>query len=94
VRAADVFNRVVRQGGVPADVESVPLPDGVYVEAGIRVDKLLARIGLAESVSDGVRKIKARAVEINGRKVEELVLPDAGPELLIQVGKNWRRVVV
>jgi tyrosyl-tRNA synthetase len=93
-RAADDFNRVVRQGGVPGDIPVVPLPDGVYVEAGIRVDKLLARIGLAESVSDGVRKIKARAVEINGRKVEDLVLPDAGPELLIQVGKNWRKVVV
>ena len=93
-QAADVFNRVVRQGGVPADIPTMPLPDGVSVDAGLRVDKLLAKIGLAESVSDGVRKIKAGAVEINGRKVPELVLRDAGPELLIQVGKNWRKVVV
>jgi tyrosyl-tRNA synthetase len=94
VRAAEVFNRVVRQGGVPADISTVPLPDGVYVEAGIRVDKLLARIGLADSVSDAVRKIKAGAVEINGRKVQDLALRDPGAELLIQVGKNWRKVVV
>jgi len=95
-RAADVFNRVVRQGGLPEDIPSVPLPDGdgVCVDRGIRVDKLLPKIGLAESVSDAVRKIKAGAVEINGRKAQELLLRDPGPELLIQVGKNWRRVVV
>ncbi len=93
-RAADAFNRVVRQGGVPADIPTMPVPDGVCVDAGIRVDKLLAKIGLAESVSDGVRKIKAGAVEINGQKIKDLALPDPGPELLIQVGKNWRRVVV
>jgi tyrosyl-tRNA synthetase len=63
------------------------------VEGGIRVDKILARTGLAESVSDAVRKIKAGAVEINGQKVRDLVLPNPGAELLIQVGKNWRRVL-
>jgi tyrosyl-tRNA synthetase len=93
-RAADVFNRVVRQGGVPVDMPTMPVPEGVWVDGGIRVDKLLAKIGLAESVSDGVRKIKAGAVEINSRKITELVLRDPGPELVIQVGKNWRKVVV
>jgi tyrosyl-tRNA synthetase len=57
------------------------------------VDKLLARIGLAESVSDAVRKIKAGAVQINGEKVKEVLLNDAPAELLIQVGKSWKRVV-
>ena len=50
----------------PADIPTVPLPEGVRVGGGIRVDKLLAKIGLADSVSDAVRKIKAGAVEING----------------------------
>jgi len=90
--AAEIFNRVVRQREVPAEIETVPMPESVRVEGGIRVDKLLARIGLAESVSDAVRKIKAGAVEINGQKVRDLLLPNPGPELLIQVGKNWRRV--
>jgi tyrosyl-tRNA synthetase len=91
--AAEAFNRVVRQGQVPSEMETVPLPEGVRVEGGIRVDKILARTGLAESVSDAVRKIKAGAVEINGQKVRDLVLPNPGAELLIQVGKNWRRVL-
>ena len=52
----------------------VPLPDGVTKDGAIRVDKLLAKVGLAESVSDAVRKIKAGAVEINGEKVEDLAV--------------------
>jgi tyrosyl-tRNA synthetase len=92
--AAEVFNRVVRKREVPAEIITVPVPAGVGVEGGIRVDKLLARIALAESVSDAVRKIKAGAVEINGQKVRDLVWPNPGLELLIQVGKNWRRVMI
>jgi tyrosyl-tRNA synthetase len=98
-RAEEEFNRVVRRHEVPADIQSVPLPDGVRHAGGIRVDKMLARIGLAESVSDAVRKIKAGAVEIDGRRMHDLVLPYglAAPaetaELVVQVGKNWRRVV-
>ena len=92
-RAENDFNRVVRRHEVPADIESVPLPDGVRTTAGIRIDKLLARIGLAESVSDAVRKIKAGAVEINGQRVHDLVLASEAGELIVHAGKNWRRVV-
>ncbi len=91
-RAAEVFNAVVRRKEVPADLQSVPEPEGVRNDAGIRVDKLLAKIGLADSVSDAARKIKAGAVEINGEKVKELVLSNPPAEMVIQVGKNWRRV--
>jgi tyrosyl-tRNA synthetase len=91
-QAAEVFNAVVRRKEVPADVPLVPLPEGVRVAGGIRMDKLLARVGLAESVSDGLRKIKAGAVEIDGEKMRDLVLPDPPAELVIQVGKNWRKV--
>jgi tyrosyl-tRNA synthetase len=90
--AAEEFNRVVRRKEVPADIPTVPLPEGFNTPAGLRVDKLLARVGLAESVSDAVRKIKAGAVEINGERVSALALPDPPAELVIQVGKNWRKV--
>jgi tyrosyl-tRNA synthetase len=91
--AAEEFNRVVRRGETPSDIETVPLPDGVRHAAGIRLDKMLARIGLADSVSDATRKIKSGAVEINGRKTTDLVLADATSGLVIQVGKKWRRVI-
>ncbi len=93
-RAAEEFNRVVRRREVPSDILSVPLPDGVRSAAGMRVDKLLARTGLTGSVSDAVRKIKAGAVEINGQRVEELVWSGGDGELIVQVGRNWRKIVV
>jgi tyrosyl-tRNA synthetase len=92
-RAVEVFNAVVRRKEVPEDISSVPLPEGVTVDGGIRVDKLLAKVGLCESVSDAVRKIKAGAVEINGEKVKELLLKSPPAELIVQVGKGWRKVV-
>jgi tyrosyl-tRNA synthetase len=92
--AAEVFNRVVRQKEVPADIPRAPLPEGVMKDGALRIDKLLPKIGLAESVSDAVRKIKAGAVEVNGEKVRELALSGGTPELCIQVGKNWRKVTL
>jgi tyrosyl-tRNA synthetase len=92
-RAVEEFNRVVRRKETPADIPEAPLPDGVRSGAGIRVDKLLPKIGLAESVSDATRKIKAGAVEVNGERVRDLVYAWTGGELLIQVGKSWRRVL-
>ncbi len=92
-RAADEFTRVVRRKEVPSDIETVPLPEGITNANGIRVDKLLAKVGIADSVTDAVRKIKAGAVEINGDKVGDLVLAGAPGEMIIQVGKKWRRVV-
>ena len=92
VRASEEFNRVVRQREIPSDIPSVTMPDGVDHSGGIRIDKMLAKVGLADSVSDAARKIKAGAVEINGDRVSELVLPWDGREWIIQAGKNWRRI--
>lgn len=93
-RAADEFNRVVRQGERPSDMPTVALPEGVRAAGGIRIDKLLAKIGLAESVSDAGRKIKAGAVEIDGEKVHELAVALADGERIVHAGKGWRRVIV
>jgi len=61
----------------------------------IRVDKLLAKAGLAESVSDGVRKIKQGAVQINGCSAGLhllLVLPP--PEMTIRAGRKIKKVTI
>ena len=92
-RAAEEFNRVVRRHQAPADIRTLPMPEGVRAASGVRVDKMLARVGLADSVSDAVRKIKAGAVEINGVRIHDLVLGQAEGELVVQVGKNWRRIL-
>ena len=93
-RAEEEFNRVVRRKEVPADIETAALPDGVRTAAGIRVDKMLAKVGLAESVSDAARKIKAGAVEINGSRVHDITLADGSGEWIVQAGKSWRKIVL
>jgi tyrosyl-tRNA synthetase len=91
-RAARLFDSVVRRHEVPPGIPVLAMPAEVRLDSGVRLDKMLARIGLADSVSDAVRKIKAGAVEINGRRYHDLVLPWDGAELLVQAGKHWRRI--
>jgi len=93
-RAAEEFNRVVRRGEAPSELPSIPLPEGVRTEAGVRLDKVLAKTGLAESVSDAQRMIKAGAVEINGQKCTGMTVPYAAGEWIIQAGKKWVRVTL
>jgi tyrosyl-tRNA synthetase len=60
----------------------------------IKIDKLLKSIGLAESVSDGARKLKQRAVKINGEvKTEPATFLGARERVLIvQVGRKIKKV--
>lgn len=90
--AYEAFNREVRQGLEPADTETVPLPADAQTPKGIRVDKLLARVGLAASVTEATRKLKEGAVEVNGARVTELLLTEAPGLLVLRVGKKWKRV--
>jgi tyrosyl-tRNA synthetase len=92
IAASEAFNREVRQGLEPADTETVDLPAEARTEKGIRVDKLIAKIGLTESVSDAVRKVEAGAVEINGVISKDRFLPDEAGLLVVRVGKKWKRV--
>ena len=92
--AVDAFDKEVRQGLEPADIETVDLPAPVLTDKGVRVDKLLAAIGLAESVTDANRKLKAGAVEINGAIHKELLLAGASGVATIRLGKKWKKVRV
>src|SRR5262249_40487011 len=50
--AEEEFTRVVRRHEAPADMPVHPLPDELRTDKGVRLDKLLAKVGLADSVSD------------------------------------------
>ena len=91
-QAREVFERVVQQKEIPEDIPLVDMPEGVCENGNVRIDRLLPRIGLAQSNGDAARKIKAGAVHVNGERVSGLAYTAASEELLIQVGKNWRRV--
>ena len=93
-RAAAEFTRVVRRKELPSEIPAVALPAEIKLDDGIRLDKLLARIGLADSVSDAGRKLKAGSVHINGERVQDFTIPVPQEDMVIQAGKNWRRVTV
>lgn len=90
--AAEAFNREIRQGLEPEDIGIVDLPASANTEKGIRLDKLIAGIGLADSVTDASRKIKAGAVEVNGGIHRDLLLTNRSGVLVIRAGKKWKRV--
>ncbi len=88
VRAAEAFSSVVQNKQIPDDIQTVE------VSGSLRLDKLLAKIGLAESVADAQRKLKANAVELNGEKVTDQFLIPAPGEHVFKVGRNWRKALV
>jgi tyrosyl-tRNA synthetase len=95
-RGEEAFRRVVQQGQEPADIPEFELPEALRGEAGIRIDKLLREIGLAQSGAEANRKLKEGAVSVNGEKHRDMsyALADGVRRLTIQVGKKWARVRV
>ena len=91
-QAAEDFNREVREGGEPADVEVVCFdvdPNATVVN----IPKVVVSTGLADSRTDAERKIKAGALEINGIRWMELWHP-ADPTLTMRLGKKWKKVTI
>jgi len=81
------FDREVREGAAPSDMETVHLPP----EAGSSLPKILLAAGLADSRTDAERKIKSGAVEIDGVKVPSLSYAVTKPAVF-HVGKKWKRI--
>jgi len=92
-RAETEFTRVVRQKEVPDEMPTLSIPPEARAGDRLRIDKLLSLIGLADSITDATRKLKSGAVKINGERFAGLSIEDSTTEeLVIQVGKQWRRV--
>ena len=63
--------------------------------SAVKLDKLLARCGLADSATDAMRKVKARAVRIDGEVKAEPILPVSLPAAFtIRVGRLMKRVSI
>ncbi|MGO9209163.1 MAG: tyrosine--tRNA ligase [Terriglobales bacterium] len=97
--ASENWEKIFQKKEVPADIPqvSVSYEDIAAKDGGgaVKLDKLLARCGLAESVSDGLRKIKARAVQIDGAVKTEPILHVTIPaEMTIRVGRLLRKVTI
>ncbi len=89
-QAGDDFNREVRQGGEPADIETME-----YGSAGeIRLPQMLVAAGLAPTRSEAERLLKAGAVEIDGTRNIDLKWHAAAGTHAIRAGKKWKKITV
>jgi len=98
-KAADDWAKQFQKDEVPENVEEISLPAAEFLlpdkqGAAIRLDKLLKATGLAESVSDGARKLKQNSVHVNGETRTEptMFFPAAPRELMVKVGRKIKRV--
>jgi tyrosyl-tRNA synthetase len=98
-QAAADWASIFQKDETPDDVETVEVP---YADVGasdgksVKLDKLLHRSGLADSVSDGLRKIKQKAVRAGHEVIENPILqPDRLPfDVIIRVGRRIKRIRV
>jgi tyrosyl-tRNA synthetase len=103
-QAANDWSRMFQKDEVPEDLPLVTIPfsevaaphatiaDG---SVQVKLDKLLARTGLATSVTDGVRKLKQNAVKLNGELKTEIVAAVAiGSEFTLRAGKRMIKVTI
>jgi len=87
-RAAAEWVRVVAGGEVPADIETVSMG-----EPSLRIDKVLAKAGIAASNSDANRLVKAGSVEVDCHRVTEFITLTFPGEYVIHAGKKWKKVI-
>lgn len=90
-QAREDFDREVRQGEQPEDIETITAP----AEIGTNLAKILVAAGLADSRTDAERKIKAGSVESDGEKHTTVSVEwRSGDEHVLRVGRKWKRVLV
>jgi tyrosyl-tRNA synthetase len=89
-KAAEDWAKQFQKDEVPDNVEEVTIE---VPDSQLRIDKLLARVGLAESVSDAARKLKQGAVKVNGETVNDpTTVLDISPGIVLQVGRKIKKV--
>ncbi len=99
-RAAEDWAKQFQRDEVPEDIEHLTVAcadvaaGGNHVDA-IRLDKLLARTGMASSVSDGLRKVKQNSVRVDNEVKSEPILKIQRPaEFTVRVGRLLKKVTI
>src|SRR5271170_2864939 len=101
-KAGEDWAKQFQKDEVPEEIERIEVQSdglkGIRLQDGrwpVRFDKLLARCGLAESVSDASRKIKQKAASIDGQIETRLEVPMPLPtNLVIRVGRKIKNVAI
>ena len=99
-KAGADWARQFQKDEVPEDLETVAVAySEVAAKSGngvaVKLDKVLARAGLADSATDAQRKLKAKAVKIAGEvKTEPTLAVTLPAEFTVRVGRLMKRVVI
>jgi tyrosyl-tRNA synthetase len=103
-QAAHDWSRMFQKDEAQEDLEliavrfdEVAAPNAAVSDGDVQVklDKLLARTGLATSVTDGLRKVKQNAVKVDGElKTEIVTTVKLGTEFTLRAGKKMVKVSV
>jgi tyrosyl-tRNA synthetase len=89
-QAGEDWAKQFQKGEVPEGVQEATIE---APENRIRIDKLLARVGLASSVSEAGRMVKQGAVRVNGSVVSDpTTVLDIGAQPTLQAGRKMKRV--
>jgi tyrosyl-tRNA synthetase len=92
-KAAEDWARQFQKRQFPEDVEEVAAAVEVTADGRVRLDKLLAQVGLATSVSDAVRKLEQKAVRVNAElKTDPATALDLKQPMLVQVGRKMKKI--
>jgi tyrosyl-tRNA synthetase len=93
IKAEEDWARQFQARAVPDSVEEVEAAVETTPDGKVRLDKLLAKIGLADSVSDASRKLKQKSVKVNGEVVTSPVASlERNAPFTVQVGRKMKRV--
>jgi len=96
-QAAEDWAKQFQKDEVPEDVEEVSVSrvEVSTPEGELRLDRLLARVGLVPSVSEANRKIKEGAVRVNGERVTVPKLASTvDSAMTLQVGRKIKKVLL
>ncbi len=99
-QAGEDWARQFQKQQAPENLERVVVKfDDVAVKSAdataVKLDKLLARAGLADSATDAMRKIKAKAVKVDDEVKSEPILALKVPaEMILRVGRLMKKVAV
>jgi tyrosyl-tRNA synthetase len=69
--AEERFDLVHRQGGIPEDVPSMPIPEAAIRDGHVWLPKLLAEVGLAKSNTEGRHLVEGGGVRLDGVRVQD-----------------------
>jgi tyrosyl-tRNA synthetase len=89
-KAGEDWGKQFQRDQVPESVEEAAIE---VPENRLRIDKLVARAGLAGSVSDAGRMVKQGAVRVNGTTVDDpTTIVDISAGVTLQVGRKIKKL--